>query len=86
MRLKHRKWQAITTSPFLASPSPSPQVEMEEQKAAERELHKEAYVEDLNGPHLFHSMYADDTEAPKLAMMPDVGNLLAIYQEEFTKV
>lgn len=57
-----------------------------EQKLQERQLHKLAYVEDLNGPWLFDSMYADDPEAEKLAALPGMEELLAGYKEKFTAV
>lgn len=38
-----------------------------------------AYVEDLNGPWLFDSMYADDPEASKLAALPGMVELLDTY-------
>lgn len=38
-----------------------------------------AYVEDLNGPWLFDSMYVDDPEAGKLAALPGMEELLAAY-------
>ena len=38
-----------------------------------------AYVEDLNGPWLFDSMYTDDPEAEKLAALPGMEELLAGY-------
>ena len=38
-----------------------------------------AYVEDLNGPWLFESMYAEDPEASKLAALPGMQELLAAY-------
>jgi len=57
-----------------------------EQKLQERQLHKLAYVEDLNGPWLFDSMYTDDPEAEKLAALPGMEELLAAYKEKFTAV
>ncbi|MBN3303924.1 DRC3 protein, partial [Amia calva] len=45
----------------------------------ELQLHKAAYVEFLNGPSLFDSMYAEDTEAAKLAYLPGVAQLLESY-------
>uniref|UniRef100_A0A8C4WE29 Dynein regulatory complex subunit 3 n=1 Tax=Gopherus evgoodei TaxID=1825980 RepID=A0A8C4WE29_9SAUR len=42
----------------------------EQAKQKELEHHKAAYVEYLNGPFLFESMYAEDTEAAKLAYLP----------------
>lgn len=38
-----------------------------------------AYVEDLNGPWLFESMYAEDPEASKLSALPGMQELLAGY-------
>lgn len=57
-----------------------------EQKLQERQLHKLAFVEDLNGPWLFDNMYADDPEAEKLAALPGMEELLAGYKEKFTAV
>ncbi|KAI8506378.1 Dynein regulatory complex subunit 3 [Branchiostoma belcheri] len=45
-------------------------IEDQEAKEAEFSLHKGAYVENLNGSALFDSMFADDTEGPKLALLP----------------
>ena len=36
-------------------------------------------MEDLNGPWLFDSMYADDPEASKLAALPGMVELLDTY-------
>ncbi|XP_077980345.1 dynein regulatory complex subunit 3-like isoform X2 [Glandiceps talaboti] len=60
----------------------------EEEKAQEKEFErqKDAYVENLNGPHLFESMFADDAEAPKLAALPGVEELLLTFQEKFTDI
>ncbi|NXX53539.1 DRC3 protein, partial [Scopus umbretta] len=41
--------------------------------------HATAFVEYLNGSFLFDSMYAEDTEAAKLAYLPGVGDLLQAY-------
>ncbi|NP_001161581.1 LRRC48-like protein [Saccoglossus kowalevskii] len=50
------------------------------------ELHKSAYVENLNGPFLFDSMFFDDTEGPKLASLPGVEELLITFKEKFTEI
>ena len=42
-------------------------------------IHQLAYVEDLNGPWLFESMYAEDPEASKLAALPGMQDLLQAY-------
>ncbi|XP_032861805.2 dynein regulatory complex subunit 3 isoform X3 [Tyto alba] len=62
--------------------------ELEENQAKQKELeyHKTAFVEYLNGSFLFDSMYADDTEAAKLAYLPGVGDLLQAYRKEFVSV
>lgn len=36
-------------------------------------------MENLNGPFLFESMYAEDVEGSKLACLPGVGELLETY-------
>ncbi|XP_042293758.1 dynein regulatory complex subunit 3 [Sceloporus undulatus] len=58
------------------------------QEAAEKEVayHKSAYVEYLNGPFLFDSMYADDPEAEKLIYLPGVADLLEIYKTKFVAI
>ena len=38
-----------------------------------------AFVENLNGPQLFESMYAEDAEGQKLGKMPGVSEMLDIY-------
>ncbi|KFQ50092.1 Leucine-rich repeat-containing protein 48, partial [Pelecanus crispus] len=51
--------------------------------------HATAFVEYLNGSFLFDSMYAEDTEAAKLAYLPGVGDLLQAYpswMKEFVSV
>ncbi|KAK4813382.1 hypothetical protein QYF61_004719, partial [Mycteria americana] len=55
--------------------------QLEEKQAKQKELqyHKTAFVEYLNGSFLFDSMYAEDTEAAKLAYLPGVGDLLQAY-------
>ncbi|XP_062820661.1 dynein regulatory complex subunit 3 isoform X2 [Anolis carolinensis] len=58
------------------------------QEAADKELayHKSAYVEYLNGPFLFDSMYAEDPEASKLVYLPGVPELLENYKTKFVEV
>ncbi|XP_026994806.1 dynein regulatory complex subunit 3 [Tachysurus fulvidraco] len=54
----------------------------EVQEATEQELqmHKDAFVEYLNGSQLFDSMFAGDVEASKLAHLPGIASLLESYQ------
>ncbi|KAK2915924.1 hypothetical protein Q8A67_000298 [Cirrhinus molitorella] len=51
---------------------------MEAQKISNEELqlHKDAFVEFLNGPQLFDSMFADDPDAENLALLPGMEALL----------
>merc|ERR1711976_1095585 len=61
----------------------------EKEKALQEEqfeLHKAAYVENLNGPHLFEGMYAEDAEGQKLNSMPGVDELLIVYREKFSGI
>ncbi|KAM7151755.1 dynein regulatory complex subunit 3 [Macrochelys suwanniensis] len=51
----------------------------EQAKQKELEHHKAAYVEYLNGSFLFESMYAEDTEAARLAYLPGMADLLETY-------
>uniref|UniRef100_A0A4W4GW58 Dynein regulatory complex subunit 3 n=1 Tax=Electrophorus electricus TaxID=8005 RepID=A0A4W4GW58_ELEEL len=53
--------------------------EAQKNNEEELQLHKDAFVEHLNGSHLFDSMYADDAEAAKLAYLPGVATLLESY-------
>ncbi|KFP73136.1 Leucine-rich repeat-containing protein 48, partial [Acanthisitta chloris] len=48
--------------------------------------HTTAFVEHLNGSFLFDSLYAEDTEAAKLASLPGVGDLLQEYPSWFVSV
>ncbi|XP_030433775.1 dynein regulatory complex subunit 3 isoform X2 [Gopherus evgoodei] len=58
----------------------------EQAKQKELEHHKAAYVEYLNGPFLFESMYAEDTEAAKLAYLPGMADLLETYKSKFVLI
>jgi hypothetical protein len=49
-------------------------------------LHKEAFVENLNGSDLFDSMYADDAEGKKLNKLPGVDEMLLSFKERFTSI
>ncbi|KAM9222809.1 dynein regulatory complex subunit 3 [Leptosomus discolor] len=55
-------------------------------KQKELEYHKTAFVEYLNGSFLFDNMYAEDTDAAKLASLPGVGDLLQAYPSRFVSV
>ncbi|NXN37991.1 DRC3 protein, partial [Rhinoptilus africanus] len=62
------------------------QLEEEQAKQKELESHKAAFVEYLNGSFLFDSMYAEDTEAAKLAYLPGVDDLQQAYPSWFVSV
>ncbi|KAM9290994.1 dynein regulatory complex subunit 3 [Morus bassanus] len=65
------------------------QLEEKQAKQKELEYHKTAFVEYLNGSFLFDSMYAEDTEAAKLAYLPGVAKYLdsgVTYRKEFVSV
>lgn len=53
--------------------------EDEVEQAEQFEIHKTAYVENLNGPYLFESMYKDDAEGLKLKALPGTEEMLAQY-------
>ncbi|XP_070188419.1 dynein regulatory complex subunit 3-like [Littorina saxatilis] len=60
--------------------------EENERKAKEYEVHKKAYVELLNGPELFDSMYSEDPEGLKLKQMPGVDEILVVFGEKFSAI
>lgn len=43
-------------------------------------------MEDLNGPQLFDSMYAEDVEGQKLNKMPGLPEMLQIYRDRFMMI
>ncbi|XP_069066187.1 dynein regulatory complex subunit 3 isoform X1 [Pleurodeles waltl] len=59
------------------------QEEEELRRQKELERHTAAFVEHLNGPFLFATMYAEDTEGKKLANLPGVAELLEVYRTHF---
>lgn len=56
------------------------------QKKKEFEIHKEAYVELMDGPSLFESMYSDDSEGQKMKEMPGVDELMMIFRDKFVAI
>ncbi|XP_036924726.1 dynein regulatory complex subunit 3 isoform X3 [Sturnira hondurensis] len=61
------------------------QARLEDEQAWREKLeeHKAAFVEHLNGPFLFDSMYAEDVEGNKLACLHGAGELLEAYKDKF---
>ncbi|XP_056389970.1 dynein regulatory complex subunit 3 [Hyla sarda] len=60
--------------------------EEEEEKQRELDRHKAAYVEYLNGPYLFESLYAEDVEGTRLSTLPAVAELMESYRTKCTEV
>ncbi|XP_075035319.1 dynein regulatory complex subunit 3 [Mixophyes fleayi] len=60
--------------------------EKEEQDQRELDKHKAAYVEYLNGPFLFESMYMEDVEGTRLSTLPGVAELVDLYRTKCTEV
>uniref|UniRef100_H2Z571 Dynein regulatory complex subunit 3 n=1 Tax=Ciona savignyi TaxID=51511 RepID=H2Z571_CIOSA len=64
------------------------EVARQAEEDAEKELmkHKEAYVEHLNTPLLFESMYKEDPEGMKLSLLPGLQDMLKDFQDKFVDV
>lgn len=64
------------------------QRKLDEEEARQTEIakHREAYVENLNGPQLFDALYEEDTEGKKINFMPGVADLLATYKEKMAVI
>ncbi|XP_038566074.1 dynein regulatory complex subunit 3-like [Micropterus salmoides] len=54
----------------------------EQSQKAGLKLHTDAFVEFLNGPCLFKSMFKDDPEADKLHLVPGVAHLLQTFEHQ----
>uniref|UniRef100_A0A3P8SPY7 Dynein regulatory complex subunit 3 n=1 Tax=Amphiprion percula TaxID=161767 RepID=A0A3P8SPY7_AMPPE len=50
--------------------------EAQRRQEAELKLHKDAFVESLNGSYLFNSLFQDDPEAETFRLIPEVAPLL----------
>ncbi|KAM3916498.1 dynein regulatory complex subunit 3 [Leptodactylus fuscus] len=63
-------------------------VKREKEEAIQQELdrHKAAYMEYLNGPYLFESMYAEDVEGTRLSTLPAIAELVESYPTKCTEV
>ncbi|KAK6312234.1 hypothetical protein J4Q44_G00178980 [Coregonus suidteri] len=57
-------------------------MDIRQEQEDELQLHRDAFVELLNGPYLFDSRYADDAEAAKLAYLPR-SQLVALCVQVF---
>ncbi|KAM3863874.1 dynein regulatory complex subunit 3 [Diretmus argenteus] len=54
-------------------------LEASQSQEAELQLHRDAFVEALNGSYLFESMFTDDPEAETLSHLPGAADLLQTY-------
>ncbi|XP_047427844.1 dynein regulatory complex subunit 3 isoform X2 [Mugil cephalus] len=59
--------------------------ETHQSKEAELQLHKDAFVEFLNGPDLFKSMFKDDPEAETLRCAPGMDALLQTFEQQMVE-
>ncbi|XP_055367005.1 dynein regulatory complex subunit 3 [Betta splendens] len=58
----------------------------EQSRKAELQLHKDAFVEFLNGSHLFKNMLKDDPEAETLHSMPEVAQQLQTFESQMVEL
>ncbi|XP_053550963.1 dynein regulatory complex subunit 3 [Bombina bombina] len=56
--------------------------ENEDQKQRELDAHKAAYVEFLNGPALFESLYAEDPDGVRLSTVPGLADIMEEYKSK----
>ncbi|XP_010872711.2 dynein regulatory complex subunit 3 isoform X4 [Esox lucius] len=61
-------------------------IEAKKEQEDQFQLHMDAFVEHLNGPYLFDSMYADDAEAAKLSYLPGVPVLLETFKSQLVEL
>uniref|UniRef100_A0A672Z276 Dynein regulatory complex subunit 3 n=1 Tax=Sphaeramia orbicularis TaxID=375764 RepID=A0A672Z276_9TELE len=54
-------------------------VSQNEQTETEPQLHKDAFVEFLNGPHLFQQMHKEDPHTDELHSLPEIASLHSTY-------
>ncbi|KAK7474619.1 hypothetical protein BaRGS_00034148 [Batillaria attramentaria] len=60
--------------------------ELAKTKAEQFALHTAAFVENLNGPHLFDAMYKNDREGTALNTMPNAGKQAVLFRETFVDI
>ncbi|XP_040918810.1 dynein regulatory complex subunit 3 [Toxotes jaculatrix] len=61
-------------------------VDAEQIQKAELQLHTDAFVEFLNGPYLFKSMFKDDPEAETLHRVTGVAHLLQTFEHQMVEL
>nr|XP_057905016.1 dynein regulatory complex subunit 3 [Doryrhamphus excisus]XP_057905017.1 dynein regulatory complex subunit 3 [Doryrhamphus excisus]XP_057905018.1 dynein regulatory complex subunit 3 [Doryrhamphus excisus] len=58
--------------------------EEQRKQEAELQLHEDAFVEQMNGSHLYNNIFLNDTEADKLHCLPGVDELLEEFEKQIT--
>lgn len=61
-------------------------MEASQSQEAELQLHRDAFVEDLNGSYLFESMFTDVPEADILHHLPGVADLLQTFEHQLVEL
>ncbi|XP_072771937.1 dynein regulatory complex subunit 3 isoform X1 [Nerophis lumbriciformis] len=59
-------------------------VEENRKQEAELQRHEDAFVEQMNGSHLYNNIFQNDTEADKLHCLPGVDELLEVFEKNIT--
>lgn len=61
---------------------------IQEKKDREQQLQyeKDAYVEQLDGSHLFDSLYTEDPEGQKLALIPGLEEMMQDFRTKFVEI
>ncbi|XP_068999798.1 dynein regulatory complex subunit 3 [Embiotoca jacksoni] len=60
--------------------------EVQQRREAQLKLHNDAFVEFLNGPSLFKSMFQDDPEAETLHSVPGVDSLIETFEHQMVEL
>jgi len=55
-------------------------------EAKEFQMHKDAYVDNLNGSYLFETLYKEDPEGNKLKDLPAIGEMVKDFEKKFTEI
>ncbi|XP_029997516.1 dynein regulatory complex subunit 3 isoform X2 [Sphaeramia orbicularis] len=57
-----------------------------EQTETEPQLHKDAFVEFLNGPHLFQQMHKEDPHTDELHSLPEIASLHSTFKSQIVQL
>ncbi|XP_037647218.1 dynein regulatory complex subunit 3 [Sebastes umbrosus] len=86
------KKEAFTKYQFILEEMNRKELEMQradeakQLQEAEVKIHTDAFVEFLNGSHLFESMVKDDPEAETLRCVPEVAELLQTFEHQMVEL